>query len=645
MYRFTNGCDWTNRFVEVKEVGFEGLRPVTPEISALFPNKPVFKSAMTRNYLYEVDWTSTASGVNKFTAVQWGQGNATFASTLLAAKAQNLRIIIQLNFNGKGGTWSTPDLSFSYTEQTIVATGNSSGATTIGVNATSLAVPAGSVLCFCRGGSFVGRFYVKTAANSGATSITTWGLQSAVNSGDTIAVIRAGAYIGTISCSTTSLSTYDNNNVAIAVNATGFNISINDTLLVYRGGTIITTTTVQTRVAAGATSLSVSALGATINSGDFCNIPDAPTATEPYGYRCPNPTDASANTDAALAMLAYVLNDPTILYPPELVIVEEWNEPDQRVFGGCGFPGTSGTYGYGWGFFSYPVKYLQAIRVPTVKAAFPNLTYLASSFSYGDGTALLDSARNENFLTTGLPADEETGTFDDYWNDFSGWNKHTYSSTKDGSKANCALRVYTDIKTTQNNIASSLLASLSSRPWYMTEVGIRPNMHTASMPNSDRYNGEMLLVTHDVCRAMGFVLWADYCYNFRDTSYQLTASVGETIGATSVRLTGSAGVSIPVGTVLYWGSTGTKTTTTALVNGGDTSISVSAIAANITAGHKTWYALRSSNQFFHMVPDMISRNSLFIGAANAYGKTDKFWVFAERFATVTLPAAVPIPES
>lgn len=572
-----------------------------------------------------------------------GQGNATFSSMLLAAKAQNLRIIVHFNFNGKGGNWSTPDLSFSYSEQSIVATGNSSGATTIGVNATSLAVPAGSVLCFCRGGSFVARHYVKTAANTGATSITTWGLHTGVNSGDTIAVIRAGAYIGTISCSTASFSTYDNDNVAIAVNATGFNISVNDTLLVYRGGTIITTTTVQTRVAAGAVSLSVSALGATINSGDFCTIADAPTATEPYGYRHPHPSDVAANTDAALAMVAYVLNDPAILYPPELVIIEEWNEPDQRVFGGMGFPGTSGTYGYGWGFFSYPVKLLQATRIPTVKAAFPNLIYLSSSFSYGSGNTLLDSARVENFLTSGFAESEETG-MDAYWDNFTGWNKHTYASTKDGSKASCALEVYKDVKCTQDGVYACL-GALSPRPWYMTEIGIRPIMHTASMPNSDRYNGEMLLVTHDVCRAMGFAAWGNYCYNFRSTSFQLTASVGETIGATSVRLTGSAGVSIPVGTVLYWGSTGTKTTTTAVVNGGDTSISVSAITANITASDKTWYALRSNNEFFHMVPDMTSRNSLFIGVANPNGKTDKFWVFAERFSTVTLPTAIPIPDS
>lgn len=86
MHRFTNGCDWTNRFVEVKEVGFDGIRLNAPEIHALFPNKPVFKSAETRNYLYEVDWTSTASGVNKFTALTWDKGMLLFLACCLQQK-------------------------------------------------------------------------------------------------------------------------------------------------------------------------------------------------------------------------------------------------------------------------------------------------------------------------------------------------------------------------------------------------------------------------------------------------------------------------------------------------------------------------------------------------------------------------------
>ena len=31
MIRITNGCDWTNRYGEVKDVGFDGLRPNTTE--------------------------------------------------------------------------------------------------------------------------------------------------------------------------------------------------------------------------------------------------------------------------------------------------------------------------------------------------------------------------------------------------------------------------------------------------------------------------------------------------------------------------------------------------------------------------------------------------------------------------------------
>lgn len=645
MIRITNGCDWTERFGEVKDVGFEGIRINTTEIAYLFPNKPVFKSVETRNYLYDVDWTSTASGVNRFENTQWGQGGATFKSNLQAAKAQNLYVVIHFNFNGYGGNWATPNYNFSYSTQTITVNGTfNAGAVSINVNATSLAVPAGSVLCFCRGGSgFIGTAYVKTAASSGATSIETWYLNSTVLSGDIIAVIRNGSYIGTINANATSYSTGTDNTATIAVSSTGFNLSANDTLLIYRGGTIQTTTTVQTRASAGATTLSVSALGAGVTTGDFCNIPDAPTSVEPYGYRSPNPSDAQANTDAALAMMAYILNDPAILYPPELVIMEEWNEPDQRVFGGQGFPGTSGGgYGHGWGFFSYPVKYLQSVRVPQVRAAFPNIPYISSSFSFGFSTDSC-SVRQENFVTAGIA--QENG-IDAYWNDFTGINMHDYVSTKDGSKNSAAKRLYLDIKSARDGIDTHA-AILSSLPWYMTEIGIRPNLHTQyKVPNSDRYNGEMLLLTHDVCRAMGFALWGNYCYHFRSSAtYQITASGTSAQGATSVGVS-ATGVTLPVGTVLFFGTQGAKVTLTSTANQGATSLACEALPTAISNNDKSWYQLRSDNEFYHMIPDMTTRNSLFIGVDDPQGKNDKFWVFAERFARVALPASPePVPET
>lgn len=649
MIRITNGCDWTNRFEEVQEVGFDGLRLNTVEIHTLFPNKPVFLPVETRRYLYDIDWAATASGTNRFASTTWGQGLATLKSMLQAAKALNMHIVVHFNFNGYGGTWSTPNRSFSYSIQTITASGTAnSGTTTIPVTATSLAVPAGSVLCFCRGGSgFIGRFYVKTAVSSGVTSVATWGLHSGINNGDVIAVIRGGAYIGTINANAASTATNENGNLNISVSSTGIALSVNDTLLVYRGGTIITTATVQTRVAAGATSLTVTAgLGATINSGDFCSIPDAPTSTEQYGYRSPDPADAQANTDAALAITAYILNDPDILYPPALVTLEEWNEPDQRVFGGQGFPGTSGNYGHGWGFFSYVVKYLQSVRAPQIRAAFPQLPYICSSFSYGNSVPNLNVVRIENFSTSGLEQSVADLPTDVYWEEFTGVNMHTYSSTQDGSKASCAKQVYLDIVGVQNGIAATI-PSMSSLPYYMTEIGIRPSMHYPLFSSSDRYNGEMLLVTHDVCRAMGFAMWANYCYHFRaSTTYQITASGTNSAGATTINLSGTTGIAIPSGTVLFFGSTGVKATLTASAASNATSLSVLALPGTISNNDKTWYSLRTDNEFFHMIPDMVTRNSLFIGADNPYGKMANFWVFAERFSRVPIPSNFePVPES
>lgn len=647
MLRFTNGCDWNNRFGEVRDAGFDGLRINVTEIAALFPNKPVFKSPETRNYLYEVDWTSTASGVNKFSTLQWGQGNQTFQGIMQEAKAQGLKVCLHFNFNGYGGTWSTSNTAFSYSTQTITTSGATSGATSIPVTATTYAVPAGSVLCFCRGGSgFVGRFYASAGANAGATSISTWGLASSINASDVIAVIRGTSYIGTLTCSTFSPSTYENNNLNIAVSASGFTVNANDMLLVFRGGSIITTTTVSTRANAGASTIQVAALGATLNNGDFTNVPDAPTATEVYGYRHPDPLDASANADAALAMVAYVLNDASVLFPEADLILEEWNEPDQRVFGGCGVPGSGvGTYKYGWGFFSYAVKYMMDVRSTAVKAAFPNLPYLTPTFSYGLSTAM-SSVRSENMVTGGFVQDDDSGV-DAYWTNFSGVNMHTYTSTTDGSKASCAKRLYDEINQSKTNFSSITSGAFSSWPWYMTEIGIRPSMHnTIGVPSSPRFNGEMLLVTHDVCRAMGFALWANYCYGYRSTgSSQITASGTSNAGATSVSVS-ALGATIPVNTVLYFGSQGAKVVLTAQANQGATSITCEALPTTINNNDKSWYITsRSDGEYFHMIPDMITRNGLFIGVTDPKGKTDKFWAFAERFARVTLPTTTePLPE-
>jgi len=641
MLRYTV-CDWTNRFEEIKDLGFDGLRLNIPEIDNLFPNKPVFKSAETRRYLYEVDWAATTGGVNKFETVVWAQGNHTMKELLLAAKAQNFHIVILFAFNGFGGNWSTPNIEPAFANHTVTASsGASLGATSVTVTTTTGAIPAGAVMTFVRGGSgYVMRAYVSANASSGATSLSVYHLSTDVSASDVIAVIRAGAYIGTVTASAFGAMTDPSDNRTITVSATGFNINANDCLMIFRGGTIITTTTCTTRRAAGVTTVPVSALPAAINSGDFCNVADVPTLSEPYTYRCPDPADAQANTDAALAIMAYILDDPDILYPRELVQMEEWNEPDQRVFGGQGFPGTSTSgYGYGWGFFSYPVKYLLSVRAPQVRAAFPDIPFLTPSFTFGGDTSAC-SMRSENVITSGLA---QSDGIDAYWQDFTLLNTHSYVSSIDGSKRGHAYALFREQERILENAAS--FSNLASLPRIMTENGVRPLMFTAvNAPNNDRFNGEMLLVGHDACRAMGFVGWGQYCYHYRSTEFRITATGSHSIGATTINLSAATGIAIPAGAVLYFGTQGAKATLTANASSAATSLSVSAITTAINNNDKSWYVDRSSQQFFHMVPDMTTRNSLFIGVDNPYGKNDMFWVFAERFARVELPdSPEPIP--
>jgi len=42
MLRFTNGCDWNNRFGEVRDAGFDGLRINVTEIAALITAGVIF---------------------------------------------------------------------------------------------------------------------------------------------------------------------------------------------------------------------------------------------------------------------------------------------------------------------------------------------------------------------------------------------------------------------------------------------------------------------------------------------------------------------------------------------------------------------------------------------------------------------------
>lgn len=645
MKRFTNGVDWPNRYGEAKDLGFDGVRLNVPEIHALFPNKPVFLPAQTRRYLYEVDWAATASGTNRFAATTWGQGGQTFKTALLAAKSNGMDIIVHFNFNGFGGTWSTPNLAFTYQTQTVtLSSGSGGGTTSLAVNSLARPVPAGSVLTFVRGGSgYQFTAYVSAAASGGATSVTTYFLAGSPQANDVVAVIRAGSYIGSLTVSTSSAQTDSTGIVQFAVNATGFALQVNDQLLFYRGGTIITTTTTSARAAAGATSLSVSALGSAVQSGDFAHSTDCPTASEPYGYRHPNPADAQANTDAALAMVAYILNDPDILYPPEKVILEEWNEPDQRVFGGMGVPGVeSATYAPGWGFFSHPVKHLQSVRVPQVRDAFPNIPFISSSFSFGGGTPA-NSVREENFVVSGLVVPDEDPS--SYWEEFTALNKHSYVAAGNGSKLAYATNLYNDLNDAMTRAAA--FGSLGNKKWHMTETGVRPNMLTATLlPDNSRLIGEYLLVNHDVCAAMGMESWGLYCYHYRSTTNQLTVAVaGASQGATSIPLTAATGVAIPAGAVLYFGSQGAKATLTAAAASNATSLTVAALPTAVASGDKSWYVSRSDNEFLALIPDMVSRNSLFIGVGEPKGKFDSFWVLAERFARVPLPAAPePLPD-
>lgn len=647
MIRIINGCDWVNRYGEAYDLGFDGIRISIPEVDKLFPNKPVFLPSNTRRYLYEVDWTATASGVNKFETYVpsfYNHGYA-FIHQLQAAKALGWHVIIPINYNGYGGDWTTPGTYFSYGLSAISASGTAtSGTSTIPVNALPADLPAGSSLTFCRSGSYRGRMWVSANANAGSTSIPVYGILSTIAVSDIFAVIRAGAYIGTITATAAvQITTAAEHALAIPVTATGFNILANDVLLHLRGATVITTAITAARAAAGATSLTtVSPLSATINSGDYTTAADAPTATEPYGYRSPHPSDAQANTDIALAIAAYVLNDPNILYPPELVTLEEWNEPDNPTFGGQGVPGISGLYEWGYGFFSYNVKYLQSVRAPQVAAAFPNITYLCSGFCQGGELSTTVSARLGNFSTPGFA---QTSGIDSYWFSFNGMNMHSYAVTTDGSKYDGANKFYDTIVNTKNGV-KSVSQALHDLPWYMTESGSAPFLYSNTIPNSDKHLGEMILVQHDVCRALGFKAWGNYCYNFRSTTYPITASGTSSIGATTINLSGTTGVAIPSGTVLYFGSQGAKATLTASASSGATSLSVAALTTAITNGNKTWYQSRTAGQYYHMIPDMIVRNNLFIGVGDPNGKNNKFWAVAERFARVTLPTTpVPIPES
>ena len=638
-------CDWIQRIPEVKDLGYDGLRSSTAEFSTFFEKKPAFVSPGSRQYEYEIDWAATNSSggsTNRFATSAFA-GDMTLKDALLQAKAEGMDCIIEIRYNGYRNNWSTPNIFFSYTRHTVTTSaGASGGATALSVNSTGGAIPNGAELVFARSGSYTTRAYISLAASGGTTStIQVYDLQIALNSGDKIAIVRNGVLIETATVSGYPESTLASDNRNIVLSGTLSNsIQLNDAVYIFSSGaTIITATKTTARYAAAALSINVVALSTSVNSGDYAVVADVPTSVEPYGYRSPDPADASAHADGALAMIAYALNDPTILFPESQLWIEFYNEPDQRVFGASGIPDG---YAYGHGFFPSNIREIVSAQILACKAAFPNVRLIGPTFSYGDAS-VMNSVRSENLITSGLA---QIGGIDSYWSSVDALNVHIYSYSQDGTLRSCAKEANDSFSTYQSNARA--FTPLANIPWIVTECGVRTEyLYGKGVPHNSTAVAANILVCHDVCQALGAVGWTHYCYVQRDpgSRYTLTASGTHSIGATTINLTGTTGVIIPSGAVLFFGTQGSKVTLTSAASAGATSLSVSPITVGISNNDKSYFHAYLGEQAFHMIPYSVGVHNLHIGVDDPEGKNGIFWEFARRFARVPIAETpVPIPD-
>jgi hypothetical protein len=636
-------CDWEQRIPEAKDLGFDGLRSSTAEFHTFFEKKPVFASVPA--YPYQINWSSTNSGggsTNRFETSNYA-GDMTLKDALLAAKNNGMDCVIEVRFNGYRNNWSTPDIFFNYTRHTVTTSaGASGGATSISVNATTGATPNGAELVFARSGSYTTRAYISNATTGGTTAtIQVYDLQTSLNSGDKVAIVRNGVLIETAVVSGYPEPTIESNNrnIVLTVNLVN-STQLNDAVYVFSSAaTIITATKATVRKAAGQTSLNVTALSTGLNSGDYAVVADVPTSDEPYGYRSPDPADASAMADGALAIISYALNDPGVLFPAEQLWVEFWNEPDQRVFGASGIPNG---YAYGHGFFTSGVKKVVSAQILACKAAFPNVRLVGPSFSYGDDS-VMNSVRSENLITTGL---NQVSGIDEYWGSVDVLNFHMYSFSQDGTLRSCAKEAHGALSTSQSNARA--FTPLINTPWLITECGVRPEyLYNRDVTYNSTAVANNILVCHDVCQSLGAVGWTHYCYVHRDggTRYTLTASGSHSIGATTINLTAATGVAIPSGTVLFFGTQGSKVTLTSDATSVATSLSVAAITVGISNNDTSYFHTYLGEQAFHMIPYSVGYRNLHIGVDDPEGKNGIFWEFARRFARVPIAEnPVPIPD-
>lgn len=638
-------CDWKQRIPEVKDLGFDGLRSSTAEFHTFFEKKPVFKSSPT--YQYQIDWPATNSGggsTNRFETSVYA-GDTTLKDALVEAKANGMDCIIEVRFNGYRNNWSTPNLFFTYTRHTVTAASNASiGATSISVNTTTGAIPNGAELVFASGGSYTTRAYISLAATGGTTStIQVYDLQTALNSGDKVAIVRNGVLIETATVSGYPESTLASDNRNIVLSGTLSNSTqVDDAVYIFSSAaTIVTATkaTARKEAAAGPSSLSVTALVTGISSGNYAVVADVPTSSEPYGYRSPDPADADANADGALAIIAYALNDPAVLFPANQLWIEFWNEADQRVFGASGTPNG---YAYGHGFFPSNIKKIVSAQILACKAAFPEVRLVGPTFSYGDAS-VMNSVRSENLITSGLT---QVNGIDEYWSSVDVMNVHIYNYSQDGTLRSCAREAHDAFSTYKSNAAA--FTPLANTPWIVTECGVRPEyLYNKGSTYNSTAVANNILVCHDVCQALGAVGWTHYCYVHRDSGsrYTLTASGSHSIGATTINLTAATGVAIPSGSVLFFGTQGSKVTLTADASSVATSLSVSAITVGISNNDTSYFHTYLGEQAFHMIPYSVGYRNLHIGVDDPEGKNGIFWEFARRFARVPIAETpVPIPD-